>query len=606
MRNKPANRPARASLDASNSNLCAGEAPCACKSAINRRDFIRWSSLAAAGAALVRWPAIAGPFAADDFQSLIPADKKLDPAWVKSLAERGTPTVYQGAELEKIGMPIGGIGAGQLYLGGDGRLWHWDIFNLPQPPQFSDTGGPNYARPPKPQSPIEQGFAIQVLWNNQTVTRTLDSRGFNPGHVRFRGAYPIGLVDYADPALPLTISLEAFSPFIPLDVENSSLPATLMRFKVKNTSAATIEIALGGWIENAVCLGSGRPGLGQRRNRVESGRNIRLIHSTAEALPVSQQAALRDEIVFETFENGYGIWSVSGDAFGTEPAAGTLRNQNPVTGFQGQGLVNTFRNGDATRGRLTSKPFPISRRYIAFLIGGGGQAERTCMNLRVDGRIVRTATGHNDEKLEWADWEVSEFEGQSGVLEIIDDATGGWGHINIDQILFTDQPPSARIPLTGREDYGSLALAVLEQPGASFARAGVPDDAATALFSAIPAPAEVTAPFGRKLIGAVGRKVSIPAGSESEVTFVVAVVFPRPAPVHPGPVGRVERVAPELREAVQIGRRSRAVCRGARRATDRANAPLADGLERLQPAALVSGPHVCFHLHARDEHVLPV
>ena len=101
--------------------------------------------------------AIAGPFEGADFEKLIPADKRLDPAWVKLIQERGNPTEYRGGELETIGMPIGGICAGQLYLGGDGRLWHWDIFNLPQPSHFSDTGGPNYAHTPKPESPIEQG-----------------------------------------------------------------------------------------------------------------------------------------------------------------------------------------------------------------------------------------------------------------------------------------------------------------------------------------------------------------------------------------------------------------------------------------------------------------
>jgi hypothetical protein len=61
----------------------------------------------------------------------IPVDKNLDPAWMKSLYERGIPTVYSKSrnELRYIGMPVGGINAGGVYLGGDGRLWLWDIFN---------------------------------------------------------------------------------------------------------------------------------------------------------------------------------------------------------------------------------------------------------------------------------------------------------------------------------------------------------------------------------------------------------------------------------------------------------------------------------------------
>ena len=72
---------------------------------------------------------MAGPFTRADFDQLVPAHKKLSPEWVASLTARGQRTTYRGTELEKIGMPVGGLCAGQLYLGGDGRLWHWDLFN---------------------------------------------------------------------------------------------------------------------------------------------------------------------------------------------------------------------------------------------------------------------------------------------------------------------------------------------------------------------------------------------------------------------------------------------------------------------------------------------
>ena len=94
-----------------------------------RRDFLKTSAAAVLGLTFSKLPTLAGPVTRADFEQLVPADKKLSPEWVKSLFARGTPEVLRGEQLKFVGMPIGGIGAGQLYLGGDGRLWHWDIFN---------------------------------------------------------------------------------------------------------------------------------------------------------------------------------------------------------------------------------------------------------------------------------------------------------------------------------------------------------------------------------------------------------------------------------------------------------------------------------------------
>src|SRR5262249_6667481 len=59
------------------------------------------------------------PAQTTDFDRLIPARKKLSPTWLRSLTERGQPPIYRADELRWIGMPAGGLGAGQLYLGGD-------------------------------------------------------------------------------------------------------------------------------------------------------------------------------------------------------------------------------------------------------------------------------------------------------------------------------------------------------------------------------------------------------------------------------------------------------------------------------------------------------
>ena len=140
-------------------------------------------------------------------------------------------------------------------------------------------------------------------------------------------------------------------------------------------------------------------------------------------------------------------WTTTGTAFGSGPAHGTLPNQQTVSGYLGDGLVNSYLDGDTTTGTLTSPDFQITSDYINFLVGGGnhpypGDAGNppTAVNLVVDGQVVRTATGQNAEQLNWTNWNVAALQGKTAHIEIVDLNTGGWGHINVDQIMFSDQP----------------------------------------------------------------------------------------------------------------------------------------------------------------------
>ncbi|MGE5193280.1 MAG: glycoside hydrolase family 32 protein, partial [Deltaproteobacteria bacterium] len=157
-------------------------------------------------------------------------------------------------------------------------------------------------------------------------------------------------------------------------------------------------------------------------------------------------SAERADLVVADFEgDDYGTWKVEGTAFGMRPARGTLPGQMPVGGFLGKGLVNSFNGGDDSQGKLTSPPITIERKYINFQIGGGKYPAQTCINLIVDGKVVRTATGPNDrpggsEQLDWASWDVGEFAGKTAEIEIVDARQGGWGHISIDHILQSDRP----------------------------------------------------------------------------------------------------------------------------------------------------------------------
>ncbi len=162
--------------------------------------------------------------------------------------------------------------------------------------------------------------------------------------------------------------------------------------------------------------------------------------------------AAEPDIVIADFEGqDYGEWTVTGEAFGSGPARGTLPQQQRVSGFEGKGLVNTFFGQDRTTGTLTSPELAIQRKYINFLIGGGRYPGKTCMNLLVDGKVVRTATGPNgapggSERLQLCTWDVSEFAGKRTRIQIVDQATGGWGHVNVDQIVQSNTARGRRIP----------------------------------------------------------------------------------------------------------------------------------------------------------------
>ena len=229
---------------------------------VSRRAFIKLGGLAAAasGVGSEALEAIAGPFEpADTADHFVPADKKLKAEWIAKLTDRGDRTWYTGADLKTIGMPVGGLCAGQVYLAGDGRLAHWDIFNLTN---FSGFGANNYAVGRPPHFPLKQGFEIRVESGGREVERRLDGEGF-PG-VRFSGEYPIGTVEYREGGFPVEVTLEAFSPFIPLNEEDSALPATVLQFTIKNTSGGPVKAAIEG-------LARERRGAGRAAGRPTGG-----------------------------------------------------------------------------------------------------------------------------------------------------------------------------------------------------------------------------------------------------------------------------------------------------------------------------------------------
>ncbi len=469
-----------------------------------RRDFLKSSAATVLGLAFSRLPAMAGPFTRADFDHLVPADKKLSPDWVKSLFARGTPEVLRGSELKFVGMPVGGIGAGQLYLGGDGRLWHWDIFN-----QVIGTGAEHYAKPMTPTSPVAQKFSLKL--GDKIIS--LDRDGFSD--VSFRGEYPIGVVNYADSNVPLAVKLEAFSPFIPLNTDDSSLPATIFQFTVRNTSAAPIATTLTGELENCACLHH-RKHNGILNNHFVQAKAATILICSAAADANSSKSA-RPDVIFEDWNHAnYEGWTVAGTAFGSSPVQKCL-----IPSYQGDvggdttRVVNSHASApgasiegkDGATGKLISREFVIDRNFIAFWIGGG-KAEgesKLGLSLFVEGKRVLATSGQNKNEMTLQYFDVAAYAGKNAHLEIIDDRLGAWGNVGVGKIIFTDERGKTE-PIEKLTDFGTLALAL---PGGADESSG-----------------DQSAAFGDQLIGSLGRKLTLAAGEAKTVTFVFAWHFP--------------------------------------------------------------------------------
>jgi len=141
------------------------------------------------------------------------------------------------------------------------------------------------------------------------------------------------------------------------------------------------------------------------------------------------------------FERGIDDWKMEGDAFIECPS-----DAGGIQGNEGKRIINSAHNRSSARGKIVSPGFTITNNCINFLIGGGNYPNDECINLLIDGKVVRTQTGADNSNLSWNGWNVSEFRGKNARIEIVDNITEGKnifdrGFIYCDAIMLCNKLP---------------------------------------------------------------------------------------------------------------------------------------------------------------------
>ncbi|MHC4680928.1 MAG: GH116 family glycosyl-hydrolase, partial [Planctomycetota bacterium] len=152
---------------------------------------------------------------------------------------------YTGAHLNKVAFPVGGVGAGMFCLEGTGTISHvsvknrMDFFN--EPCTFAAVcikGRSNVARVIEGPIPDWKYFGSPMTGRG--------SKGASYGLPRFREAsflarFPFGTVSLTDDAVPLDVEITGWSPFIPGNSDDSSLPVGALEYRFKNPTDKRIE-----------------------------------------------------------------------------------------------------------------------------------------------------------------------------------------------------------------------------------------------------------------------------------------------------------------------------------------------------------------------------
>ena len=164
-------------------------------------------------------------------------------------------TRYEGANLRRVALPLGGIGTGTVSLGGRGNLFDWEIVNRPAKGfQLEKTFFALFTRDAEGNTSTR---ALEGLIPAEDYEGATGSQIPNHGlprfqDCRFEAAYPFGQVMLEDDGVPLQVRLQAFNPLVPGDADASELPLAMLRFELSNPGTQPIQASVCGSLQNFI------------------------------------------------------------------------------------------------------------------------------------------------------------------------------------------------------------------------------------------------------------------------------------------------------------------------------------------------------------------
>ncbi len=166
-------------------------------------------------------------------------------------------------------------------------------------------------------------------------------------------------------------------------------------------------------------------------------------------------------------------WHAEGDAFRDQPIEGDTvrrRRRDMRSNHQGRFWIGGYeRHGDRPTGTLTSVPFKVTHRWATFRVGGGHHITTRVELVRKDtGKVFYRTTGSDQENMRLVLVDLKPHLGKYIFIRIVDQHSGGWGHVNFDDFRFHArkprivQLPGVRAPLPELDQY-PYALLPAEQ-----------------------------------------------------------------------------------------------------------------------------------------------